>query len=158
MATALTISRSLSFSGSYVKTADLETATTPIAINKSQDYTNGTSSQQCNLHVADTRAGTETIDLNSTLTDIYGTTANFATIREFTIINRQTGAGENLVITGDFVNQAFGAITSIIVEPGGIFHVSSPITGFTVTAGSQDEITVTGASYAYDIIIEGIAA
>lgn len=157
MSTALIVSRVLSYLGSYVKTADLETATTPIAITKKQDYTNGTGSEQCDLHVADTRAGTETIDLNSTLTDIFGVTANFATIRELTIVNRRTASGEDIVLTGNFITGALGTITSVTVEPGGVFHVSSPIDGFTVTGGSQDSITVTGAAYAYDIIVEGIA-
>lgn len=156
MATALRVTTNVSVSGQYVKTADLETATTPIAISKKQDYTNGSGSEQCDLHVADTRSGTETINLNSTLTDIYGTTANFAKIRELIIVNNETTDGNDIVLTGDFITGALGVVTSITVEAGGVFHVRSPITGLTVTDAGQNDITVTGA-YSYDIIIEGIA-
>lgn len=152
-------SRRIEFSGTYKSAGDLETGQVPIGIAQLQSYTNGTGANQANAWFSDTRAlassTPETIDLTSGLTDRFGTTIVFATITEILVYNRNTTASQTIALSGNAMT-AFGATTET-VGPKGIWHVASPVDGFTITNTNQDQFTVTPGAYAvsYDLIIVG---
>ena len=158
MATSLKATSTLGLSGSYTSTGTKVTGTTPIAETAKQDYTNGTGDNTADVPIIERRAATETIDLTSDLTDIYGNTANLAKIREITIVNLSTTSGETLTISGNFMTAVLGnASYTVVIPPGGRWHQTAPVDGFTVTNTTQDQMTVTKAAGtgSYDLVILG---
>lgn len=162
MAKTLTVSRTLSYAGSFVKSEDHGSVVKSIEVPKTQQYTHGSGSNQCNMHVDDRRsltATSENIDLQATLSDAFGDTIVFTAIKEITIRNLSTVSGENLTVSGNFMGAVLGATThTITVPPGGEWHASSPIDGFTVTNTTQDTLTVDSGSdnISYDLVIDGV--
>ncbi len=115
MATTLTVTRKLSLSGLFRNVADLTTPNEPIAINVTKAYGAGSGADQADEFVADNRsvaAAPETIDLTSTLTNAFGTTASFTKIREMTIVNKSTTAGEKLTLSGSLLDGMSGGSTT----------------------------------------------
>lgn len=153
--------------GSYSKAADLfvgDVVGGTINYLASDSYANGIGASQINAYFSDTRtlaATNESFDLNA-ITDAYGTVLNFLTIKLLYIRNKSANSGENLSLSGNFLdgdagNGPLGGTSPItIIGASGIFLWNSPILGATVTNTTKDAITLTNtASFAYDIIIGG---
>lgn len=100
-------------------------------------------------------------DLAGALVDELGQTLTFATIKA--IIIHSTLAANKVLTVGagthplaEWVGDAASDVVNI--HAGGLFCLIAPNTGYTVTAGSADDLKVTnasGGSTIYDIIIIG---
>lgn len=149
-ATALDITVGTNVTGSYGKLLStwFNTATVPATLGASTTYTYGTSAGQANFYAEATASisGGSSIDLYGGLSDAFGQTGNLTVVRELIVVNTSTTAGQNLVLTGNFITAALGTVTNIAVQPGGCVRFSSPTDGYTVTTSTQDTITLTPSS------------
>lgn len=165
MGVIASLSQVLNFTGVFTKALDLTTPTEAIAINKSQSLTNGTGSGQANQVFTDQRtvsAASENLDLAGGLTDAFGDTITFTGIKMLMVKNLSTTAGQDLTLSGNFLDDDMlgGGSSTVILGPGGIFFISSPVDGFDVTAGTGDILTVDPAAntISYDIVLLGTVA
>jgi hypothetical protein len=146
-------------SGTFSDTLlDHTTPTSRIGKNLLQTYTSGTGSNQANQWWADRRtlaATSENLDLFGGLTDAFGNTINFVTVKEIAILNRSTTAADFLLISGTAL--AGMASGNIVVWASGRWVLSAPLNGFTIVDAGQDILTVdAGAStITYDIFLIG---
>src|SRR5262245_18892644 len=103
MATFTNVSGSVNLNTAFAKTVSTGVITTlniPATINQAVTYTNGTGTSQCDLVYAKSLslAATPTsLDLTS-LTDLSGTSINFARVREVQIVNQSTTAGRTITV------------------------------------------------------------
>lgn len=106
----------------------------------------------------------DTWDLAGTLTsELSGATITFAEVTLIWIRNRSTTTGQNLEIgagSNPFITWLKATGDAIIVPPGGVFLLTSPIDGFATVAGTGDVLTITSTSgtITYDILIAGRSA
>lgn len=121
-------------------------------------YTPGTGDYQCDSFYPDKTTTGDAISYDLTaLVDRFGTTLTLSKVKALAIINRSSTAGQNIVVTGNFMTSRFGASFSYPIGPGGIFVVESPIDGMTVTNTSADVITLTpSATFETQIFIAGL--
>ena len=134
MATTLILTRKLSLSGLYKNVADLTTPNEPIAINVTKAYGAGSGANQLDEFVADNRsvaAGPETIDLTETLANAFGVAASFTKIREITIVNKSTTAGEKLTLSGSLLDGMSAGNT--VKATGTLTLTANPLNTETVT-------------------------
>lgn len=150
MATAelVTLTRRLTFGGKHIKNPAQTKAAETINIVASQTYTHGTGANQANQpwgsEEVELAGAPGNIDLSGVVKDAFNATVAFSKIKELWIYNLSGTSGKILTLTGNFGDAAFaaGGTFSHIVPPNGHFHVSNPIDGYTVTAGTGDIITI----------------
>jgi hypothetical protein len=115
-------------------------------ISYSQDFESGTGDEQANVVWTKeyNQSAAVTVDLAGSLTDIYGQTVTLTKVRCITIKNLSTTTGFTLTVGGAASNQfssPFGSATDKVkVPPGGCLVLAAPLDGFTVTAGSGDQL------------------
>lgn len=136
-----------------------------------KDFTDGTGTNQAQDMFHSRRSVNsneeDNLDLNGVLTDVFGNTLTFATIREIAFVNNATSSGEDIVIGGPTGPSAGALLTDLFdgdnesrfkVKSGGMVMFVAPIAGYTVTGGSADIIRVfnigTGP-ISYDVIVKG---
>lgn len=136
--------------------------------NSPTPYTTGPGSNQVNaayISLAASLAATSiNFDLYGGLTDAYGTTLNFITVKHLYVKNLSTTATQYLKASGTFLDgdtsnlgPLGGTSPVAYLGPGGSFMWDSPIDGATVTDASKDVLTLTNtATFTYDIIILGV--
>jgi hypothetical protein len=151
--------------GSYSKGDDFVGLPGPINDILSHSFTNGTGANQVSAPFAKrvtlAPAASVTYDLNA-LTDVYGDALNFTKLRVLYVRNRETVSNRAVSLSGDF-KSSFVAGTGVIltINAGGVFIITSPISGLTVAGPGQDEITITsdmeigGANVTVDILVLG---
>ena len=141
---------------------------------------NGVGENQANIMWKDRRIVTvatpaDLLDLNGVLTDVFGDTLTFTSVKAMRIINRgepdgsggwtQT-AGEDLLIGpsgalgfAEWLNDDVTA--AFLLRSGGSFTVAAPIEGWTVS-GSESLLTITHdgslGDIEYDIVLIGTDA
>jgi hypothetical protein len=132
----------------------------------SQDFTSGTGSDQISMIWQDSRtlnaSTAEDLDLAGSLTNSFGTTVTFATIK-FIYVKADSGNTNDVEVGGSAANQLLGvfddASDKIRVKPDGCFLWVAPNTGASVTAGTGDALNVNnggaGTSVTYKIVIGG---
>ena len=108
-------------------------------------------------------SATQDIDLNGTvLLDALGGPASFVKVKAIAV--RARAANTNNVVIGNAATNGFvgpfGAIThTVALPPGGMFVVSAPLAGWTVTPATGDLLRVAnsgaGTSVTLDIVIVG---
>lgn len=161
MGTVSSFAQTLDLVGVFTKALDLSTPSESISINQSQTFTDGTGSNQIGEIWHDTRTitGSENLDLFGTLTNAFGETVSFAAVKILFIHNKATTTAFDLTLSGSFLeNDLLGGTTpTIVLGPGGVCLLTSPMDGFDVTATTDDTLTVnSGAnSVAYDILLAG---
>lgn len=111
-------------------------------------------------------SGTTTIDLNGSVTDVFGATVSFLRIKAMIIA--ASSANTNNVIVGNAATNGFiswvGAAThTVTVRPGGFFCLTAPdATAYAVTAATADLLLFTnsgaGTSVTFDVILLGASA
>lgn len=160
MARTLTGTTRINIGLNYADSADLATTQAPISQEIKQAWTSGTGDNQANREYDDTltlAAGPTTLDLYGGLTDRFGNTLNFVTIREIIIVNKSTAStAEPLEISGDFITGAVMAdwvddAVKISIGRGGVFHVKDPSDGWAVTSGSVEDITLDPGAKTFDV-------
>lgn len=166
----LTADLQLSVTGKHTGTLDLGTATFPFSLQSSFSLTSGTGAGQADRVFTDTRtlapSATENLDLAGTLTDAYGATLTFVTIKAIIIRAAAANNAANQVqVTRPATNGVpfvMAAGDGIALAPGFTFAWFGSGTGVTVTPATGDLITVTNSagtnSVSYDVVIIGTSA
>lgn len=139
--------------------------TNPSWINDTLDvlkYDNGSGAGEVNLvhEAAGTLAagGTVTFDLDN-ITSIWGAgTVQFASVKGLWIRNRNANtSAATISLSGDFLST--NGLDAVIRPAGGVHYWCDDATGYAVTAGTGDEITLTNDSatsaVTYEILIIG---
>lgn len=135
------------------------------------DFTlsDGTGDAQANKLYTATRTITgastaDALDLAGGLTDIFGNTLTFTSIKAILIQNMNTTSGDDLTVgggTNPITSLWNGSTTAKArIKAGGCWFMSSRYDGFAITAGTADILTVEhhGATsqLTYDIMIIGV--
>jgi hypothetical protein len=164
MANTLSATATWGFTGNYGLTPELEAVNSQLSyINTTTSYSFGTGNNQANALFSDKRtlsATSENFDLDAgTIVDKFGLGLVFTKIKLLFIKSYagESQGGERLTISGDFMTVPLGGTTPTVkIAPLSFLLLESPISGFAVTAGTADVITVTNTlTYDYDIIILG---
>jgi hypothetical protein len=147
-------------------TAELSAAKDVIAIQWKKTTSDGTGNNQADLVYQDDNtlaaSGTQDYDLTGGgLTDGLGTSLVFSTVKGVLIHNTSTSA--TLRIGNAATNPValwFGASTDTAdVKPSAVFAIHGPISGYTVTTNSADQLritnTATGVTMRYKLIVIG---
>lgn len=155
----------LSVTGRHTGALDLGTAVFPFALSSAVSLTNGTAAGQADRVFADTRtlaaSATENLDLAGVLTDAYGATLTFVTIKAV-IVKAAAANTNNVNVTMPASNGVplfLAAGDGIALKPGYSFSWFGSGAGVTVTPATGDLLTVTnsaaGTGVTYDIVIIG---
>jgi hypothetical protein len=161
---------SLVIQGTINNALDLQLATAPINLARSQAMATGTAANQADRIFADTRtiapSGTDDLDLAGVLTDAIGTVLSLARVKLLYVA--ASAANTNNVIVGaaganQFINWVGAATHTVNVRPGGaLFLIAPDVTAYAVTAATGDILRVAnsgaGTSVTYDIVIVGSSA
>lgn len=171
LAATLRMTVNTAITGTYLGTNDLGSAraTLEASTQPAIQLGSGTGSGQANVMFADQRtlsaSTTENLDLFGVLTDPFGTTLSFATVKVIRVCaasantnNVNVGPGltnSNIAFTGPF------NLATVIegVKPGGCSIKVAPGTGWTVTNSTADMLSLgnsgSGTSVTYDITVIG---
>ena len=166
-----TLAGSLIFQAAMLFTNALDLSTAKDELNRKTqyDFTDGTGSNQADRIWHDQRtltaSSSENLDLAGSLSSVYGASITFATVKAI-IIKAASGNTNDVVVGNAASNQFVGwfgaAAHTEAVKPGGISIHIAPATGWTVTAGTVDQLKIlnggAGTSVTYDIIIIGTSA
>lgn len=165
---AVTANVNVSVNGKQTSVRDQGTASFPFALAAEYSLTDGTTTGKVDRIFADTRtlsaSATEDLDLAGVLTDAYGATATFATIKAV-IIKAASGNTNNVNVTRPASNGVplfLAASDGLAVKPGGVFAWACEGAGVTVTAATGDLLTITNSGgttgVTYDVVILGTSA
>jgi hypothetical protein len=138
-----------------------------IDYEKSFTINSGTGAAQANQVFVDQRtlsASTgEDLDLAGGLTDAFGSTITFTSIKGI-IVYAASGNTNDVLVGGASSNQFIEWVSNgsdeVVVKPGGMFMLYNPeADGYTVTASTGDllrfENSSSGTSVTYDLILIG---
>lgn len=150
-----------------------ETGTTGMSLTKfvphlldfAADYATGTSSSQQDVAYSVTLAlagSAQTIDLRG-ITGAFGTALTFAEVTGVFIKNKATTTAYNLTVgagSNPWITWLIATGDGVVVGPGGILFLTSPIDGYGTTAGTGDILTFDpGANtFSVDVVIIGRSA
>jgi len=149
--------------------ADLGTPGFPLNHNRTTQLANGTGSNQADLLFSDQRtlgaSATEDLELAGSLTDALGATLTFAKVRAIMISASPDNANNVEVMpaaANGFLGPFADASDQLDIPPGGRIYLEAPVSGWDVTAGTADLLTITnsagGTGVTYDVIIVGASA
>ena len=129
----------------------------------------GTGASNCDIEYLGQRtlgaSANETLDLRGGLTDAFGTTLQFVSVKGIWI--KASSSNTNSVIfkpaAADSFLIGFGAAAhQFTIPPGGVFMVTYPTTGWAPGAAATDDIyfenSAAGSSVVYDLHIVGSTA
>lgn len=152
----------VTISGVFTKALDNTTPSERIFIKvPPQTWGTGTGANQANQWFSErvTLAATsKNLDLFGGLTNGFGETINFVTIKQILIYNRSSTATEILTISGTALTNLLGGTTPTVkIGPSGVWTQSSPIDGYAITDSSGDVLTIDSGTdtITYDIFILG---
>lgn len=129
----------------------------------------GTGNDQADMIFTDTRtlaaSASEDLDLAGSLVGAFGNTLTFVKIKAILVI-ADSGNTNNVVVGGaasaQFVGPFGAANDTIAVQPGGVFMIAVPDTGWTVTATSADLLKIANSGgttgVTYKIVLIGTSA
>lgn len=147
------------------KALDLDTPIDPLTLSLLLTMSNGTASGQVSQMWHDQRtlgaSAAEDLDFAASLTNAFGVTLTFATIK-FVYVRASTGNTNAVQVTRTastgiplFMTDGDG----ISLAAGDLFIYHSPLVGKTITATTDDTLTFTNSagstSVTYDIIVVG---
>lgn len=169
LAAGVTADLSAQLTGTYTGANDLGTVSFSFNERGLNRLTEGTTANKADKLFSDTRtltaSSTENLDLAGTLTDPFGTTVTFATVKAI-YVQASTSNTNNVCVGGaasnGFVGPFADATDKMCVKPGGVLLITAPATGWTVTASTGDILLVanssSGSSVTYDVVIIGTSA
>lgn len=153
------------------QSSDLDVATRAATtlVSAKTTLANGTGNNQINTVFSDRRtlaaSANEDLDLSGTaLQDTFG--ANLALTKVKAILIKAAATNTNNVVVKPGASNGFtgpfGAATHTqSIPPGGVWMVSAPLAGWTVTAATADLLNVanssSGTSVTYEIAIVGVS-
>ena len=153
----------------YQGSNDLGTPKFPLNYNINSALATGTGASQADLLFSDQRtlsaSGTEDLDLAGSLTDPLGATLTFVKIKAI-IIKAASGNTNDVEVkpatSNGFTGPFNDASDTLVIPAGGMIALTAPVSGWAVTAGTGDLLTITngssGTSVTYDIILIGTSA
>lgn len=165
LVTSLLVRMQATLSGSN----DLGTPSFPLDYKNLFNLPSGTAASQADLIFSDTRtlgaSATEDLDLAGSLVDPLGATLAFVTVKAI-IVKAAAGNTNNVAVkpaaANGFIGPFNAAADTLIVPPSGVVVLVAPVSGWAVTAGTGDLITVTnsgaGTGVTYDVVIVGTSA
>lgn len=165
----LTSSIRLAVAASLRNDLDLGSALASTRLDRSINLATGTGAGQADRIFADTRtlaaSGTEDLDLAGALADGLGGVAAFARVKALVVVAAAANTNNVLVsrpASNGFAGLFAAAGDQINLRPGAFLAVAAgdeDVTGYAVTAGTGDLITVTnsgaGTSVSYDVVVIG---
>jgi hypothetical protein len=167
MAESIAASIKLIVDSTLSSTLDLSGASQPLKYSKTYNFTDGTGDDKAQQMFTDQRtlgaSATEDIDMAGTLINAFGTTITFDNIKAL-VISAAAGNTNDVEVGGAGANGVisfFGDATDKVnVKPGGTIVLIAPdATGYDVTTGTADLLTITnsagGTGVTYDIIVIG---
>lgn len=166
MATSLSAQLKLSLSMALTQQSDLTVENSTGTFTHSLALANGTSANQADILWSDQRTlaagANESLDLNGTsLKDAFQTSVAMAKIK---LILVENVSGQAITI-GGATNPLVGWVADptdcVVLEPGGLFVITNPGTGYPVTATTGDLLKITnaaGGATVYNIIVIGTSA
>ena len=159
-------SLSILLNATLSKALDLDTPIDPLVLSKLKTMSNGTTTGLVSQMWHDRRtlgaSATEDLDLAGGLTNAFGVTLTFATIKFVYIEASSTNVTNSVEVTrkattGIPLFMADG--DGISLAPGEFFMYFSPTVGKTITATTDDTLTFTNSagtnSVTFDIILVG---
>lgn len=164
IAATLTGSITVQTNIAYSSALDLVTVSAPLQRSSVTTFTSGTGSGAANMIFTDDRSlssgASENLDLAGGLTDPFGTTITFATVKALIV---ECAAANTVDITiGNAASNGFtgpfgGATHTAACRPGGTVVFVAPQTGWTVTASTGDLLKVLAgaAAVTYKVTIIG---
>jgi hypothetical protein len=173
MANTLTASFKITADGSLVKTAEISRDVSTFVTDKNdfdkitQDYTNGTGNNQANEVFFDERTvatvTADNLDLAGSLTNPFGETITFATIRLILIAIDAPDGTKAIRLGPRGVTNAwqgpFGGVAATDYIDSYTWHcLNRPVTGWTVTAATADILGIynpSAVSVVFRILILG---
>lgn len=151
----------------------LETGTTGLSLTKTvphyldfaADYATGTGSYQQDTAYSVTLSlagSAQTIDLRG-VTGAFGSALTFAEVTGVIVKNKATTTGYNLTIgagSNPWITWLIATGDGVVLGPGGLFVVTSPLDGYATTGGTGDILTFDpGANtFSVDVVILGRSA
>ena len=157
----------LSLAVSQSQAGDINTAVNEIALSKLTQLLDGTGADQANQAFSDERtlapSTNEDLDLSGVLTDAFGASIAFTSIKAMVVIADETN-GDNIEIggatTNGFISWAGAADDKVVIPAGGMFVITAPdAAGFAVTAGTADLLRIAnadaGGAATYQIVLIG---
>lgn len=163
----MAISGTIKCSCNLVETSALDLSTPRDALNFSESHTltDGSGADQIDELFHDTRAiaaaANDDLDLAGGLTDAFGNTITFASIKMLQIVNN---GDTEIKIDQSVANDWSTAIATAITIPAGasIQLVNPTAAGWAVTAGTADLLRITNndgsVAASYQIAIAGVSA
>lgn len=143
---------------------DATKPTQEINFSPSNAFSHGTGANEADNRwekTAELAATSVTFDLTGGVTDKFGNVLTFTKVKSLIIHNTSTTVGDNLTLTGDFFDTNFtsAGTFSHVLGPLGIYAVSSPGVGLTVTSGSADAVKIDAGAktITYKISVLGLA-
>lgn len=167
MATTLTSKLKLILTHTFQNSLDLSAPIDDLRLDLSDELAQGTATDQADQvwHDRRTLVGvTENLDLAGALTNAFGSTITFVTLKALVLHNRTLTTAATLTVGGAAANAfatPFGAATDkIIVQPDGLLLLWAPRTGYAVTAATGDILKLDpgSATVEYDIYLLGTTA
>lgn len=167
MAQAFNGTIKFSLSGTLTGDNDLSSVTQNIAYSKAFNLADGTGANQANMIWLDQRtlaaSATEGLDLAGSLTNVYGSTITFTSIKGIIVFAAAANTNNVLVggaVSNGFINWVSDASDVLVVPPGSMFSLVNPnANGYAVTAGTGDILKISnsssGTGVTYDIILLG---
>ncbi len=149
------------------KALDLGTASFPINLPAAKTtLSDGTGDGQASKIFSDQRtiaaSSSENLDLAGGLTDAYGTTITFATIKAIYVKAADTNTNDVVVgaaASNGFVGPFAADDNSVTVKPGGALLIFAPKSGWAVTASTADILKIanssSGTGVVYDVVLVG---
>lgn len=162
---ALTGSFQLVVTAKETGALDLEQLVGTLSKTYSKSWVDGTGAGKVQVIFSDTRtlaaSGTEDLDLAGSLVNAFGKTITFTKIKGI-FIHAAAANTNNVNVTRSSSNGVLAFLAAgdgVPLKPDGQFVFTDPSTGFTVTGGTGDLLTITnsagGTGVTYDIIIIG---
>lgn len=163
MATLYNASHTVRMDGLYSQSSAPEDTTgASIAREFSVPYATGSGSYLCNKRYAArlTSSGTNIdLDNGASIQDVFGNFLTFTTVRGILVVNRSAVTGETCTVTGDFLTTVMesGGAGGFIIKPGGRWYIEAPVDGYTVAAGTGDNLVFTfvNTTLGIDVFIWG---
>jgi len=156
----------MSIVSTMLNALNVVTGAAPLNFQQTFRLSNGTGSGQADVFWSDHRtlaaSGTETLDLNGSLSDAFGATVNLTAVKAVLVCG--DAANTNNVLVGDAASNAWaaflGAAGVATVQPGGCMLAMAPNAGYAVAGGTTDQLKIanssSGTGISYTIIVLGV--
>jgi len=166
---SLSVRTLVSLAAELTSALDLTTVSSPVSIGRQINFADGDGAGEADRIWTNrstiAASGTDSLDLAGSLTDPFGASLSFGSIKGV-LVAADSANTNNVVVSRPATNGVplISAVSAgVPVKPGGVFLWLDPsAAGVAVTAGTGDLLSLVnsaaGSSVTYDIAIIGVAA